>query len=182
MHIGNRWIEMKCSDLKKYILENGIEEIAGTCLDDHRKACKQCCDFISELVSVSAMVRSLDRKPAPVGFDDRLRARIAAEKAADRQHGLSYQINQITSAFLNVMKRRYALAPIFAALVVFAILLSTNIIPLNHTDSMYGSDVTDWAYIRACKNAHVSISAKDPFVDRSAQLLRSSAIDADQGL
>jgi len=173
---------MNCNEFKNYILENGIEELEGTSADEHRRVCKPCGDLYSQMASVSAMVKSLDREPAPIGFDERLRSRIAARKAADQQSGLIHQLARIRSVFDDAITRRNALAPVLAVLVLFAVLLGTNIIPLNHGSQTFQSDATDWGYIKACKNAHASISAEDPFMDRSAQLLQSSTFDADQEL
>lgn len=182
MHTRKQVILMKCSEFKKYVVENSAEEIIGTLADEHRRTCKSCDAFCSELEMVSVLVKTLDRKPAPVGFDDRLKSRLAAEKLAEKQKGFSYRLNLAFSIFKDTVMRRYALAPILAALAVFAILFGTNLIPINHGNQAYKSDVTDWAYIKACKNAHASISAEDPFADKSAQLLQSSAFEADQEL
>lgn len=182
MHIRGQVILMKCSDFEKYMLENGSEDIGGTSADEHRKTCDTCGALYSELLAVSMVVKSMDREPAPIGFDARLKSRIAAEQAVNKHKGLAYQFKRMISVFTDATTRKYALAPILAVLVLFAILFGTNLIPVSHNNKVIASDTTDWAYIKACKNAHASISAEDPFADKSAQLLQSNTFDTGQEL
>lgn len=164
---------MKCREFEKYLKEYGPEMVPGGDADLHKRACSTCAELASGLAAASMLVKSLAKAATPPGFDERLKARIAARKATEQDNGLLSRLGRLGSALAPVVTRRYALAPILAAIAMFAILLGTGIFPAIHRNNVSTGDGIDWSYIRTCKEAHASILSDDPFADNSAALLKS---------
>ena len=177
---------MNCKELSKvmgdYVNRTLGEEIAE-CAKMHLDGCAMCSAKVAELECTSMMVRSLDRAGAPAGFEERLKARLAAREAQSPsgvRAAICSWMQAVGRALFGVPGHRLAFGPALAVLMFCAVIAGSLLMftPGNHTTV---AD-TDWAYINTCKDQHASFAGANPLGDESAAALRERAGESDETL
>jgi anti-sigma factor RsiW len=176
---------MNCRQYSKYIGDYVNRTLGSDIAQDvemHLAACAKCASLAGDLEQTSLMVRSLEREVTPVGFEERLKARLAAQRAVDvRQSVLSRWVDAVRDAFAGnpVYGRRPILRPALAGLLVLIVLAGSVFMLMR---GYYGESETDWSYIHTCRRQHSSFAAANPLADESAVILRERVSDLAQSL
>lgn len=171
---------MNCKQFAKYItdyvdgtLDRGV---AGE-MEMHMNMCHDCNTLITELENTSSLIRSLDRLTAPEGFDERLRARIATSP----NHAPVRSMRQrIAGWFIGSPGRSFVLRPVFAALLILAVVAGYMFMLADKT--VLAQPDTDWEYIEKCRQQHATFASANPLADDSAILLTERARDLGEEL
>ena len=165
---------MNCKEFKniagEYTNRTLGNELAGS-VEIHLSVCPKCASLARELESTSVMVRSLSRANAPVGFEERLKARMAAREV--RKLSVFDRMAGFLHALFVPPGHRFAVRPAIAALLI-CIVIAGSIFMFNQRQA--GSEM-DWAYIRACQDQHATFSGTNPLADESGVALRERVQD-----
>ena len=165
---------MNCKEFKNimgdYVNRTLGRDLAGSA-EIHLSVCPKCASLVKELESTSVMMRSMDRATAPVGFEERLKARMAVRQ--EHKPGIMERLNAVLRALFLPPGHRLAVRPAIAGLLVcFVIAGSIFMISQRRPASEM-----DWAYIHACQNQHASFAGTNPLADESAVALRERVRD-----
>jgi len=180
---------MNCRQCSKYVGDYVHRTLGSDIAQDvemHLAACAKCASLAGDLEQTSLMVRSLEREVTPVGFEERLKTRLAAQRALDAQRGsrsvLTRWIETVRDALLGAPAygRRPILRPAFAGLLVLIVLAGSVFMLARGRYS--GESETDWSYIHTCRRQHSSFAAANPLADESAVILRERVSDLSQSL
>ncbi|MHB1001578.1 MAG: anti-sigma factor family protein [Armatimonadota bacterium] len=157
-------------------------------MEAHIKSCRECADLISELENASLAVRSLNRLTAPSGFDERLKARLTAQRetavSSTVQGMLSAWVRSISEAIdsLPSTGRRLAVIPVLSGILLLVLMVGSYNTLVTNRNSASAVHDTDWAYIQTCREAHASFASVDPIADDAAAFLKVSASIPEQEL
>ena len=165
---------MNCKDFRgimgDYVDRTLAKNLAGSA-EIHLSVCSKCASLVRELESTSDMMRSLDRAAAPIGFEERLKARLASRAA--HKVTVNERLGAILRAWFLPPGHRYAVRPAIAGLLIcFAV--AGSIFMINQRQP---SSEMDWAYLRACQNQHSTFAGTNPLADESAVALRERVQD-----
>lgn len=176
---------MNCKRFSKYTGEYVNRTLPADVLADaelHLSSCVSCASLVRELENTSAMVRALDRECAPVGFEQRLKERIASRAATSHaSDSLACRwLNAIGTAIMgkSVEGRRPGLRPALVALSLCVIVLGSFV--LFGPSMQTASSDTDWAYIGTCQEQHAQFASANPLADEAAVILRERARESDE--
>lgn len=165
---------MNCKEFKKimgdYVNRTLGGNLAGSA-EIHLSVCPKCASLVRDLESTTMMTRSLDRTAAPVGFEERLKARMAA-RGRECPPWRSALSTALRSLFLPPGHRLAARPAIVGLLICF--LIAGSIFVVNQRQS---ASEMDWAYIHACQDQHATFAGTNPLADESAVALRERVQD-----
>jgi len=168
---------MNCKQFAKYItdyVDGSIDRDVAGGVEMHLSTCAGCAKLVRELAYTSSLVRSLDREPAPEGFERRLKARMAAQRHnAAHRSVWSRLVHSLTEAFASIRVRRIALKPAVAAFLLCAIVVGSAFMLVRGT--YFGPPDMDWEYIETCQEQHASFASANPLADDSAIILKERA-------
>jgi hypothetical protein len=158
--------------------------LAGEAVDEaraHAEECTGCAALADELQRTTALLQSMGRKTAPIGFDERLKARMAAQSSSRTGDRIPGWLRGVVHVLIGRPStgRRWMLRPVLAAVLLCGIIVSSLFYGMP-VDKKSGSE-TDWAYIQSCRTQHESYAETNPLNDESAILLKeqSNSSDAD---
>jgi anti-sigma factor RsiW len=167
---------MNCNQFAKYItdyvdgtLDRGV---AGE-MEMHMNLCHDCSSLITELENTSSLIRSLDRLTAPVGFEDRIKARIASTPERSLPRRLAEWLG-------GSARRPFVLRPVFAAFVICLVLVGSMYVLVER--AYFAQPATDWEYISKCESQHATFASANPLADDSAIILSERARDLGEEL
>ena len=174
---------MNCKQFSQHIgdyVDRSLGDDLAAIAEAHINACPKCASLVKELESTSRMVRSLDYQSAPMGFESRLKSRLAAQTSPE----VSLQTERSKHSWLRSIgeflkgspsRSHHALRPALAGFLLCAV-IGGSMLFTSHDKPSVGP-ATDWAYLETCRNEHVSFTATNPLTDDSAALLREHAQD-----
>jgi len=165
---------MNCKEFKKimgdYVNHTLGENLAGSA-EIHLSMCPKCASLVRELEGTAVVMRSLDRSDAPLGFEDRLKTRLAY--GGTRKVGVMERLSALARAFFIPPSHRLSVRPAIAGLLI-CFLIAGSIFMLNQRQP---ASETDWAYIHACQDQHATFAGTNPLADESAVALRERVTD-----
>ena len=169
---------MNCNQFAKYItdyvdgtLDRGV---AGE-MEMHMSLCHDCNSFVTELENTSSLIRSLDRLTAPMGFEDRLKARITSTPA----HEKTWR-QRLAGWLAGSARKPFVLRPVFAALVVCLILIGSTFALVQRAYTPQPD--MDWEYLGKIQAEHANFASANPLADDSAIILTERARDLGEEL
>ena len=177
---------MNCKEFSK-VMGDYVNRTLGEEIDEYAKmhldGCAACSAKVAELECTSMMVRSLARACTPAGFEERLKARLAAREAQSPsgvRAAIRSWIQAAGRALWGVPGHRLSFGPAMALLLFCAVIAGSLLMftPGNHATA----PDTDWAYINTCKDQHASFAGANPLGDESAAALRERAGESDETL
>lgn len=177
---------MDCGEFRKVVGEyvnRTLDDARAKAASAHVDNCPGCAHEASKLVEVSMLVRSLDRASTPAGFEDRLRARLAAQKARSPQGVWSRfhaALRSAWEALAGMPSHRLAFRPALAAFALCVIIAAGSVFMFAPTRNSNTASDVDWAYIETCKDQHASFAGSNPLGDESAVALRERAGDTSE--
>lgn len=165
---------MNCKDFRKimgdYVNRTLGGNLAGSA-EIHLSMCPKCASLVKELESTTVMMRSLNRASAPVGFEERLKARLAAGRT--RKITVIERLSAVLRALFLPPGHRLSVRPAIAGLLI-CVLIAGSILMLNQRQP---ASEMDWGYIRACQDQHATFAGTNPLADESAVALRERVQD-----
>jgi len=169
---------MNCKEFQKimgdYVNHTLGREFAGSA-EIHLSMCPKCASLVKELETTSAVMRSMERASAPVGFEERLKARMAARRECPPWH--SALSNLLRMLFMPTSHRLGVRPAIAGLLICFVIAGSVFMMSQRHPSSEM-----DWAYLHACQDQHATFAGTNPLADESAVALRERVQDLGNSL
>lgn len=173
---------MNCKEFSKHIGDYVNRRLDLDVFRDaevHLSSCSDCAGMVSELEQTSLMVQSLERKPAPIGFEERLKARMSVERTAITSKPVVQRwIEALRNAILGAPSFGHrSIRPALAGFLLCAV-ITGSLLMLNTRTEKIAPD-TDWSYIQTCQEQHNSFAAANPLGDESAVVLRARASDQD---
>jgi anti-sigma factor RsiW len=167
---------MNCEEFSKHIgdyVNHKLDKDTAKQAELHLSSCAECATLANEMEKTSLLVCSLERASAPVGFEERLKARLASEKAfvPGFLTAVKNWLRTLLSAFptVPVHGRRLAVVPALAGLLVCAVIIGSV---LMFGQSRSNTPDIDWAYLETCQTQHASFAAANPLADDSAVILK----------
>lgn len=149
-------------------------------LQAHMSICPKCATLAAELERTTAILQSMERRPAPIGFNDRLRSRIETSRA-EAANPVKTWLKRVVRGTMGSPSTgyRWVARPALAAMMLCAIIVGS----LYHGASIDSRDGdTDWAYIQNCRVQHESFVDSNPLNDESALTLKEQANSSDSDL
>lgn len=170
---------MNCKQFSNYIgdyVNHTLDDSIARDAEAHIGACAKCASLARELESTSLMVRSLDRAGTPLGFEERLKARIAIQRTqSPSRAGVREWLRALGQALFGMPGHRLVLRPALAGLIVCVLIVGSVFLLGQH--QLSNTQAMDWGYIEACQQQHASFAASNPLADESAVMLRERARD-----
>lgn len=149
----------------------------------HLSVCAECSCTVSELENTSTLVHALHRASTPVGFEERLKARLSAQEVCaplGTWAAIRARLQSAGAAIWGIPGHRLVLRPALTALLLCVVIATSLMV---HQPSQQTSKPdTDWAYINTCKDQHASFAGANPLGDESAAALRERAGESDTAL
>lgn len=157
---------MNCRQFSKIIGEYVDRTLSAEAAENakiHLSLCEKCAAQARALERTSCLLSSLDREQAPLGFEDRLKARMALRRLAS---------DQLRGWLRDPLRTRwYSVRPAIAGLTLCALVMGSIFMYRMQSPEM------DWAYLETCREQHSSFAGANPLADGSAMILRERAID-----
>lgn len=176
---------MNCKQFSKAMgdyVNRELDEGIMCRMQEHLKACPECAKLVRELEDTSLMVRLLPREATPVGFEQRLKERVATARALGTERkslrGFWSRIAGVSDTS-PVFERHLVFRPALVVLLFFAVIAMSAVFVNWGSES--GPDM-DWGYIEACQEQHASFASSNPLADESAVILRERARDLGESL
>ena len=165
---------MNCKEFRKimgdYVNRTLGRSFAGSA-EIHLSMCSKCASLVRELEGTTVIMRSLDRACAPVAFEERLKARLAARK--EHKVGIMERLGVLVRALFLPPGHRLSVRPAIAGLLI-CIVIAGSIFMLNQRRP---ASEMDWAYIHKCQDQHATFAGTNPLADESAVALRERVQD-----
>lgn len=175
---------MNCREFSRHIgdyVNHTMDAETATLAREHLRECPSCASAASELSKTSALVESLPRLSTPLGFEERLRARMGQQAAvACRRDTLMDRVREFRFTFGRSC--RLAFTPALAGLIL-CLMVATSVFVVGRRH--YGVEPKpdfDSAYISTCQAQHVSFTASSPLADESAAILQERTLEANADL
>ena len=165
---------MNCKEFRKIAGDYTNRTLGGNLAGSaeiHLSVCPKCASLVKELERAMIMTRSLNRAAAPIGFEERLKARLAARK--EHEVGIMERLGVLVRALFLPPGHRLAVRPAIAGLLI-CIVIAGSIFMLNQRQT---ASEMDWAYIHKCQDQHATFAGTNPLADESAVALRERVQD-----
>lgn len=180
---------MNCKQFSKlmgdYVNRTLSEDVAENA-EIHLSLCAKCASMVKELEHTSEFVRSLERASTPAGFEERLKARLAAHRASESSvtsgTGIWGGLRAIGTRLreLPAHGHRLGLRPALVGLLL-CVIVAGSIFMLAQGQHPNGVE-TDWGYIETCQDQHALFAGSNPLADESAVILRERAREMGEAL
>jgi anti-sigma factor RsiW len=163
---------MNCKDF----LNNIGDYVNQTCdpgatseFDSHVGKCASCAMEYRQLKATAQLVQSLDKKVTPIGFEARLKARIAARQESAQPERLTF-LQRVVGLILGppAHGHRTALRPVLAGFLLCMILGGSFMVNRHNASLPSGMD---WAYVQTIRQQQDSFAVSNPLSDESAVML-----------
>jgi hypothetical protein len=174
---------MDCKEFSQYAegyFNHSLHGEVDNQAEMHAQTCPGCASMIRELESTAILVRALGRLPAPEGFEERLKTRLAPETllgpaAVSAENSVLAWLRRLGRWLIAAPAGGYrmALRPAVIGLVLCAVVFGVAYTHRQHTIS---PQLMDQAYLDTIQQEHESFASTNPLDDDSAAWLRARTV------
>lgn len=173
---------MSCKEYSKLIgdyVNRTLCKESSVKLELHLDSCLHCSSLVISLQNTERLVSSLERTNAPIGFDARLKARLAAERSAKLEHPIKAWARELLHG--PAYGYRTVLRPAIAGVCVLMIAAGSLFMSSHNSNTITVKPQIDWGYIQNIRAQHSSFESTDPLADDSVEALAERTQDLGDG-